>query len=61
LGLNSQAYAEHEEPDKDFCIVALDLIASLFQSLDDAIFPLIETTQPTLMDVLMQCSKAFAA
>lgn len=48
---------ESEEADKDFMIVALDLISGILQGLNQDCTPLITSTTPNLMQILEVCSQ----
>lgn len=46
-----------DEPDKDFLIVALDLLSGLIQGLGDKSEPLIVSAQPSFIEILIHCVK----
>ncbi len=48
---------ENEEPDKDFMIVALDLISGIAQGVGSNFGALISKQQPPLLDLLVHCSQ----
>jgi transportin-1 len=48
---------DQDEPDKSFLVVALDLLSGLTQGLGMALEPLINQTQPNLLNLLTICLK----
>ncbi|KAJ3054631.1 Transportin-1 [Rhizophlyctis rosea] len=55
------AYQQHpdqlDEPDKDFMVVALDLMSGMAQGLNTAVEPLVVNSQPNVLSLLMICIK----
>ena len=52
-----QQNSDHDEPDKAFLVVALDLLSGLIQGLTMSLEPLITSSQPNLLDLLTICLK----
>ena len=55
--LFNQNPAGHEPPEKDFMIVALDLISGLVQALGQKMIPIIKSVTPNLLEVLAHAVK----
>ncbi|KAI8909313.1 armadillo-type protein [Powellomyces hirtus] len=53
---NPQAYPTiHEEPDKDFIVVSLDLLSGVAQGMGEQVQPLVSQFQPPVLSILPVC------
>ncbi|KAJ3039881.1 hypothetical protein HDV00_011664 [Rhizophlyctis rosea] len=57
LELFKQHPDQCEEPDKDFMVVALDLMSGIAQGLNTAVEPLVAGSNPSVMMLLLRCTE----
>jgi transportin-1 len=58
LLLQDRAYQHgetSEPPDKEFLVAALDLMSGLVQGLGEDLYPIITSTEPKLVEMLIHC------